>query len=137
MTVDHNFNTWMLSDQRINFFQQCDMNFYIFKMSRKKISYLNGLMEVFFDKFLRFSNLCRGFQPFATIFRVMEVFFAKFVRHFLKIRFEHVWSNPNTTLFWRIYMCRKRKYYNIATYVFSFLKCYQNICRNAKNYCWC
>ena len=36
MTVDENFNTRMLSDQRINFFQQCDMNFYIFKMSRKK-----------------------------------------------------------------------------------------------------
>ena len=95
---------------------------FIFLKWVEKNSYLNGLMEVFFDKFLRFSNLCRVFQPFATIFRAMEVFFAKFVRHFLKKRFEHVWSNPNTTLFWRIYMCCKRKLQHTCFHFWNFIK---------------
>ena len=60
---------------------------FIFLKWVEKNSYLNGLMEVFFVKFLRFSNLCRGFQPFATIFRAMEVFFATFVWHFFEDTF--------------------------------------------------
>ena len=79
-------------------------------------------MEVFLVKFLRFPNLCRGFNHLLPFFRVMEVFFIKFFRHFLKIRFEHVWSNPNTTLFWRIYMCCKRKLQHTCFYFWNVIK---------------
>ena len=75
-----------------------------------------------FVKIFTLLQFVSRFQPFATFFRVMEVFFIKFFRHFLKIRFEHVWSNPNTTLFWRIYMCCKRKLQHTCFHFWNFIK---------------
>ena len=95
---------------------------FIFLKWVEKNSYLNGLMEVFFVKFLRFSNLCGGFNHLLLFSEWWRSSLSNFFDIFLKIRFEHVWSNPNTTLFWRIYMCCKRKLQHTCFHFWNFIK---------------
>ena len=74
------------------------------------------------SKFLRFSNLCRGFNHLLPFSEWWRSSLSNFFDIFLKIRFEHVWSNPNTTLFWRIYMCCKRKLQHTCFHFWNFIK---------------